>query len=46
MAQLDKLLAAMMSNHASALVLTEGEVVKLEIVRKKKKESVVLRWDR
>jgi twitching motility protein PilT len=31
MAQLDKLLAAMMSNHASALVLTEGEVVKLEI---------------
>ena len=31
MAQLDKLLAAMMSNHASALVLTDGEVVKLEI---------------
>jgi twitching motility protein PilT len=31
MAQLDKLLAAMMTNHASALVLTDGEVVKLEI---------------
>jgi twitching motility protein PilT len=31
MAQLDKLLAAMMSNHATALVLTDGEVVKLEI---------------
>lgn len=31
MAQLDKLLAAMMSNRASALVLTDGEVVKLEI---------------
>jgi twitching motility protein PilT len=31
MAQLDKLLSAMMSNHASALVLTDGEVVKLEI---------------
>jgi len=31
MAQLDKLLAAMISNHASALVLTDGEVVKLEI---------------
>jgi twitching motility protein PilT len=31
MAQLDKLLTAMMSNHASALVLTDGEVVKLEI---------------
>src|SRR6476661_529447 len=31
MAQLDKLLTAMMTNHASALVLTDGEVVKLEI---------------
>ena len=31
MAQLDKLLSAMMTNHASALVLTDGEVVKLEI---------------
>jgi twitching motility protein PilT len=31
MAQLDKLLGAMMTNHASALVLTDGEVVKLEI---------------
>src|SRR5688572_20309273 len=31
MPQLDKLLSAMMSNHASALVLTDGEVVKLEI---------------
>jgi twitching motility protein PilT len=31
MAQLDKLLAAMTSNHASALVLGDGDVVKLEI---------------
>src|SRR3954466_7236557 len=31
MAQLDKLLTAMTTNHASALVLTDGEVVKLEI---------------
>ena len=31
MAQLDKLLSAMTSNHASALVLTDGDVVKLEI---------------
>jgi twitching motility protein PilT len=31
MAQLDKLLTAMTSNHASALVLTDGDVVKLEI---------------
>jgi twitching motility protein PilT len=31
MAQLDKLLGAMMTNHASALVITDGEVVKLEI---------------
>ena len=31
MAQLDKLLSAMMTNRASALVLTDGEVVKLEI---------------
>src|ERR1043166_10198724 len=31
MAQLDKLLAAMNSNHASALVLGDGDVVKLEI---------------
>src|SRR3954469_3801606 len=31
MAQLDKFLTAMMTNHASALVLADGEVVKLEI---------------
>src|ERR1041385_7015974 len=31
MAQLDKLLAAMTSNGASALVLADGDVVKLEI---------------
>src|SRR3954469_22391711 len=31
MAQLDKLLAAMNTNHASALVLGDGDVVKLEI---------------
>ena len=31
MAQLDKLLSAMTSNHASALVLSDGDVVKLEI---------------
>src|ERR1043165_2315599 len=31
MAQLDKLLGAMIANHASALVLTDGEVAKLEI---------------
>ena len=31
MAQLDKLLTAMTTNHASALVLTDGDVVKLEI---------------
>src|SRR4051812_7685486 len=31
MAQLDKLLAAMVSNHATALVLEEGDAAKLEI---------------